>query len=83
MKKALITILPMLLLNTTILFEAHATFPGETIVFGNREQSNEQKDKALMKAYDLATQKKYKEALEIVDQKIITSPKLALNDAIS
>ena len=45
-------------------------FPGENIVFGNRGQSNEQNNEALMKAYDLATQKKYKQALTLIEQNI-------------
>jgi len=77
MKKALITILITLLLVATNPFQAWATFPGENIVFGYRGQSDERKDKELMKVYNLATQKDYEQALTLIDHKIQASPKLA------
>ena len=58
-------------------FAVEATFPRENIIFGNRGQSNEHNNEALMKAYDLATQKKYKQALTLIEQNIGTSPNLA------
>lgn len=64
-------------MSTAHPFGAQATFPGENIVFGNRGQSDEQKDKELIRAYDLATQKEYKQALKLIDQKIKASPKIA------
>ena len=45
MIKASITILLTLLSTVTIPLQAQATFPGESIIFGYRGQSNEQKDK--------------------------------------
>ena len=77
MKKVLVTVLSIFLLNTINPFLAQATFPGENIIFGKRGQSNEQNDEALMKAYNLATQKNYKQALNLIDMKIKTSPKIA------
>ena len=76
MKKASITIL-ILLLNITNPLQALATFPGKNIVFGNRGQSDEQTNKALIKAYNFATQKDYVQALALINQKIQASPKLA------
>ena len=58
-------------------FLAQATFPGKNIIFGNSSQSNEQKNEALMKAYDLSAQKNHKQALNLIEQKIEMSPKLA------
>ena len=60
MKKVLVAVLIIFLLSGINPFLAQAIFPGENIVFGNRGQSNEQNNEALMKAYDLATQKKHK-----------------------
>ena len=77
MKRALITILLTLILSITNQFQAQATFPGKNIVFWNLAQSDEQKDKDLVKAYDLATQKDYKQALALIEKKIQRSPKLA------
>ena len=77
MKKVLVTVLSIFLLNTINPFLAQATFPGENIIFGKRGQSNEQNDEALMKAYNLATQKNYKQALTLIDLKIKASPKVA------
>ena len=73
MKKVLSTVLIIFLLSAISPFLAEATFPGENIVFGNRGQSDEQKDKELVKAYDIAKQKKYKQALEAIEQKIQVS----------
>ena len=77
MKKVLVAVLIIFLLSGVNPFLAQAIFPGENIVFGNRGQSNEQSNEALMKAYDLATQKKHKQALTLIEQNIKTSPKLA------
>ena len=77
MKKVLVAVLIIFLLSGINPFLAQAIFPGENIVFGNRGQSNEQSNEALMKAYDLATQKKHKQALTLIEQNIETSPKLA------
>ena len=76
MKKVSIIILLTLLLSATNLFQAQATFPGKNIVFWDLGQSDEQKDKELVKAYNLATQKDYEQALALLDQKIQTSPRL-------
>ena len=73
MKKASIITLFILLLSTTNLFQAQATFPGKNIVFWDLGQSDEQKDKELVKAYDLAKQKNYKQALEAIEKKIQVS----------
>ena len=56
---------------------AQATFPGEKIIFGNRGQSNEHNNETLVKAYNLATQKNYEQALTLINEEIKTSPKLA------
>lgn len=77
MKKVLVTVLSIFLLNTINPFLAQATFPGKNIIFGKSGQSNEQNDEALMKAYNLATQKNYKQALNLIDMRIKTSPKVA------
>jgi tetratricopeptide (TPR) repeat protein len=77
MKKVLVTVLSIFLLNVINPLLAQATFPGENILFGKRGQSNEQNDEALMKAYNLATQKNYKQALNLIDQRIKASPKTA------
>ena len=77
MKKVLVVVLIIFFLSGINPFLAQAIFPGENIVFGNRGQSNEQNNEALMKAYDLATQKKYKQALTLIEQNIKTSPKVA------
>ncbi len=77
MKKVLVSVLSIFLLNVINPFLAQATFPGENIIFGKRGQSNEQNDEALMKAYNLATQKNYKEALNLIDLRIKASPKVA------
>ena len=77
MKKVLVVVLIIFLLSGINPFLAQAIFPGENIVFGNRGQSNEQNNEALMKAYDLATQKKHKQALTLIEQNIVNSPKLA------
>lgn len=77
MKKTSITILLLLLLSSTNPFQAQATFPGKNIVFWDLGQSDEQKDKKLIEAFNLSTQKDYKQALALIEQKIQTSPKLA------
>jgi tetratricopeptide (TPR) repeat protein len=77
MKKVLVTVLSIFLLNTINPFLAQATFPGENIIFGKRGQSNEQNDEALMKVYNLATQKKYKQAINLINLRIKASPKVA------
>ena len=77
MKKVLVVVLIIFFLSGINPFLAQAIFPGENIVFGNRGQSNEQNNEALMKAYDLATQKKHKQALTLIEQNIEISPKLA------
>ena len=58
-------------------FLAEATFPGKNIVFGKPDQSNEHKNEALIKVYNLATKKNYKKALTLIEQNIRISPKLA------
>lgn len=76
MKKVSIsTILLALLLSAANPFQAQATFPGKSVVFWDLGQSDEKHDKELMKAYDLATQKNYKQALAIIDKKMLTSPR--------
>jgi len=76
MKKVSISILLILLSSAIIPFQARATFPGKNIVFWPLGQSSEQKDEDLIKAYDLATQKNYEQALVLIDQKINAFPKL-------
>ena len=56
MKKASIILL-LLLLSATNPLQVQATFPGKNIVFWDLGQSDEQKDEALVKAFDFATQK--------------------------
>ncbi|SVB03273.1 uncharacterized protein METZ01_LOCUS156127, partial [marine metagenome] len=73
MKKFLTTTLFILSLGFTNPFQAQATFPEKNVVFWDLGQSDEQKDKELVKAYDLAKQKNYKQALEAIEQKIQVS----------
>ncbi len=77
MNRVSITILLALLMSVAIPFQAQATFPSKSVVFWDIFQSDEKKDKELMKAYDLATQKEYEQALEILEQKMKVSPKQA------
>ena len=77
MKKVLSTFLIIFLLSATSPFLAEATFPGKNIVFGKPGQSTEHKNEALIKVYNLATQKNYKQALTLIEQNIRVSPKLA------
>jgi tetratricopeptide (TPR) repeat protein len=77
MKKVLMTILLSSVLSAINPLLAQATFPGEKIIFGNRGQSNEHNNETLVKAYNLATQKKYEQALTLINKEIKTSPKLA------
>ena len=77
MKKFLFTNLFILLFSTAIPFQAQAIFPGEKIVFGNRDQSNEQSNKTLIKIFNLATKKDYQQALDLIEQKIQNKPKIA------
>ena len=77
MKKVLSTVLIIFLLSAISPFLAEATFPGENIVLGKPGQSNEHKNEALIKVYNLATQKNYKQALTLIEQNIRGSPKLA------
>ncbi|MBJ79370.1 MAG: hypothetical protein CMH80_06630 [Nitrospinae bacterium] len=77
MKRVSITILLALLISAANPFQVHATFPSKSIVFWDLGQSDEKKDKELMKAYDLATQKEYGQALAIIEQKMQKSPKQA------
>ena len=77
MKKVLSTVLIIFLPSAISPFLAEATFPGENIVFGKPGQSNEHKNEALIKVYNLATQKNYKQALTLIEQNIRVSPKLA------
>ncbi len=77
MKRVSITILLALLMSATIPFPAQATFPDKSVVFWDLGQSDEKKDKELMKAYDLATQKEYEQALEIIEKKMQASPRQA------
>lgn len=65
------------LLNITSPFVAQATFPGENIIFGKRGQSGEEKDKDFAKVLELAKQKKYEQALTLINQKIKKSSGLA------
>ena len=76
MKKISVSILLILLASATNPFQAHAIFPGKNIIFWDLSQSTEQQDKELVKAYNLATQKNYEQALALIDQKIQVSPKL-------
>jgi tetratricopeptide (TPR) repeat protein len=77
MKKVLMTILLSSVLSAINPLLAQATFPGEKIIFGNRGQSNDQNNEALVKAYNLATQKNYEQALTLINEEIKVSPKLA------
>jgi len=77
MKKFLFASLFILLFSTAIPFQAQAIFPGEKIVFGNRDQSNEQSNKTLIKIFNLATKKDYQQALDLIKQKIQNKPKIA------
>ena len=77
MKKVLSTFIIIFLLSATSPFLAEATFPGKNIVFGKPGQSTEHKNEALIKVYNLATQKNYKQALTLIEQNIRVSPKLA------
>ena len=76
MKKISVSILLILLTSAINPFQAHAIFPGKNIIFWDLSQSTEQQDKELVKAYNLATQKNYEQALALIDQKIQVSPKL-------
>ena len=77
MKKVLFTVPIIFLLSAINPFLAQATFPGESIVFGNRDQSNEQSDEALIKIFNLATKKDYQQALTLIEQKLQSTPRIA------
>jgi len=77
MKKVLFTVPIIFLLSAINPFLAQATFPGESIVFGNRDQSNEQSDEALIKIFNLATKKDYQQALILIEQKLQSTPRIA------
>ena len=77
MKKVLFTAPIIFWLSTINPFLAQATFPGESIVFGNRDQSNEQSDEALIKIFNLATKKDYQQALILIEQKLQSTPRIA------
>ena len=75
MKKVSITTLLIILLSYVSPFQGEATFPEKNIVFWGLGQSDEQKNNDLIKAYNLAKENNYEEALKIIDQKIQISPK--------
>ena len=77
MKKVLFTVPIIFLLSVINPCLAQATFPGESIVFGNRDQSNEQSDEALIKIFNLATKKDYQQALTLIEQRLQSTPRIA------
>ena len=63
-----------LLIASAAPHQAHATFPGKTIVFWDLFQSDEKKNPELLKAYKLAQEKDYAKALAVLEEEIKRSP---------
>ncbi|KMP10431.1 hypothetical protein UZ36_07640 [Candidatus Nitromaritima sp. SCGC AAA799-C22] len=75
MKKVFTLAVLAFLITTANPYRANATFPGESIVFWDSALSDEKKDPEIMQAFKLAGEKKYAQALKILNEKIEKSPK--------